>query len=153
MAASEGPLTQMARKLQLRNQQFQTRTQSAFMMVQFNPAGALAELDWADKEGEAVEQDRLQFDRAMDYSRSLAGTALAPEEAKTRKMLADSWIETRIQIQCGRAQALLLLSRAAEARALVQNTLATCPPGVSPQGACCCNSARRWPDLAWPVSV
>src|SRR5438270_13274704 len=127
MAASEGPLTQMARQLQSRNQQFQTRTTAALSMVQFNPAGALAEFDWAERECEAVEQDRLRFDHAMDENRTLVGVALKPEEAKTRQLLAASWVETRIQIQCGKIQALLLLSRHAEARALVDHAIASCP--------------------------
>jgi hypothetical protein len=133
MAASEGPLMQMARNLQFRNHQFNARTMAAFQMLQFNPAGGIAELEWAEREGEAIEQDRLRLDRAMDDNRALLGATLTPEEAQTRQMMAASWVETRIQIQCGKAQTLLLLSRHAEAQAIVNNALATCPPNASPQ--------------------
>lgn len=133
MAPNEGPLTQMARALQDRDRQFQLRLMNAMRTIASNPAAALAEYQWAEAEYAALERDRRQFENAMDTQSAQAGIPPSAQQAAVRKSMADTSEDSRIQIECGKAQALILLGRFSEARAVVDRASSSLTPNASLQ--------------------
>lgn len=131
--ATEGPLTQMARALQARDQQFQSRLTNAMYMVATNPAGALNEFAWAEQEYPAIDQQRVALDAAFDNFRTQAGIAMTPQEAGMRSDMATMWHNAWFQVQCGKAQALIALQRLQEARSVIDYAMTKLVPQTAPQ--------------------
>lgn len=131
MSTEAGPLTRMARDVYTRNHEFQEHTTSAMLMVDKDPAGALNALEAAEREGESVEQARLEFDRTMDDHLAQIGQSLSLDVPQARQTMATAWAENRIQIKCAEAQALILLMQFPEARKLAEEASAECPPNAS----------------------
>ena len=60
-ASNEGPLTQLARDIQTRNQQFQQELTEAALQAASDPAAALLRLDHCWTEADKLEQDDPAF--------------------------------------------------------------------------------------------
>jgi hypothetical protein len=123
----------MALALQARDREFQTRLKDAFHLLASNPAAALSELEWAEQEQPALERERTEFDAAMENVRIQAGIVLTPQEAAVRNQMAATSHNAWLQIQWGKASALVSLNRLAEARVVVDAASAALGPESDPQ--------------------
>jgi cob(I)alamin adenosyltransferase len=99
-ASADNPLTKTARDLQTRNRQFQQRLTQASLQVVSNPEAGLAALTQCESEVEGLKDAEVSFLRQMaDW-----GSQQIPSAES-------SWLETRLQILSGKAQALFVLAR------------------------------------------
>jgi hypothetical protein len=123
----------MALALQERDRQFNTRFMNAYRLLASNPTAALPELEWAEQEHTAIEQQRIELDTATDKMRTEAGITLTPQDAATREAMAMMSHDTGSQIQCGKATALVQLNRLAEARKVVDAAFESLRSESSPE--------------------
>lgn len=120
----EGPLSQSARALQARSQQFQQELTEAAFQSSSDPAAALARLDRCWTEAGRLEQDELAFLAQMGEW----GSQQVPR-AKS------SWMESRLQIALGKAQVLLILGRYDEAQSAIDSARLYIADPSHPAGA------------------
>src|ERR1035441_7633496 len=101
----EGSLTLLAKTIQTQNQRFQKELTDAMLEAGFNPAAALARLNQCGDQIQQLEKNELGFlPRMGDWG------------AQQLSQAQGSWRETRLQIQAGKAQVLVLLGRYGEAQ-------------------------------------
>ena len=130
--AAAAPLTQMALALEQRDSQFNKRFKDAYLLLATNPSAALPELEWAAQEHSAIEQQRKELDAALDKMRTMAGIELTPQDIAMSATNDRTSHETGLQIECGKATALLQLNRRQEARKVVDAAVASLRTDSSP---------------------
>ena len=130
--AAAAPLTQMALALEQRDSQFNKRFKDAYLLLATNPSAALPELEWAAQEHSAIEQQRKELDAALDKMRTMAGIELTPQDIAMSETKDRTSHETGLQIECGKAAALLQLNRRAEAQKVVEAAVASLRTNSSP---------------------
>jgi hypothetical protein len=103
--ADEGSLTLLAKAIQTQNQQFQKELTDTMLQAVSHPAAALARLNQCGDQIQQLEQSELGFLQRMgDWG------------AQQVSQAQGNWRETRLQIQAGKAQVLVLLGRYGEAQ-------------------------------------
>jgi hypothetical protein len=130
--ATAAPLTQMALALQQRDSQFNKRFKDAYLLLATNPSAALPELEWAAQEHRAIEQQRKELDAALDKIRTMAGIELTTQDIAMKETVDRTSHETGLQIECGKATALLQLNRHAAAQKVVEDAVASLRTDSSP---------------------
>jgi len=130
--ATVAPLTQMALALQQRDSQFNKRFRDAYLLLATDPGAALPELEWAAQEHVAIEQQRKGLDAAFEKMRNVAGIELTPHDIAMGETMDKTSHEIGLQIECGRAAALLQLNRRAAAHTVVEAAIASLTTGSSP---------------------
>ena len=130
--AAAAPLTQMALALRQRDSQFNQRFKDAYLLLATNPSAALPELDWAAEEHSAIEQQRKELDAALDKMRTMAGIELTPQDIAMGETRDRTSHEIGLQIECGKATALLELNRREEAQKVVDAAVQSLRTDSSP---------------------
>ena len=130
--ATVAPLTQMSLALQQRDSQFNKRFKDAYLLLATNPSAALPELAWAAQEHIAIEQQRKELDAALDKMRTVAGIELTPQDIAMSETMDRTSHETGLQIECGKATALLQLNQRAAAQKVVEAAIASLRTDSSP---------------------
>lgn len=130
--AAAAPLTEMALALRQRDSQFNERFKDAYLLLATNPSEALPELEWAAEEHSAIEQQRKELDAALDKMRTMAGIELTPQDIAMGDSRDRTSYEIGLQIECGKATALLQLNRREEAQKVVDAAVQSLRTGSSP---------------------
>ena len=130
--AAAAPLTQMALALRQRDSQFNQRFKDAYLLLATNPSAALPELEWAAQEHSAIEQQRKELDAALDKMRTMAGIELTPQDIAMGETRDRTSHEIGLQIECGKATALLELNRREEAQKVVDAAVQSLRTNSSP---------------------
>lgn len=130
--AAAAPLTQMALALRQRDSQFNQRFKDAYLLLATNPSAALPELEWAAQEHSAIEQQRKELDAALDKMRTMAGIELTPQDIAMGETRDRTSHEIGLQIECGKATALLELNRREEAQKVVDAAVQSLRTDSSP---------------------
>jgi hypothetical protein len=122
----------MALALRQRDSQFNQRFKDAYLLLATNPSAALPELDWAAEEHSAIEQQRKELDAALDKMRTMAGIELTPQDIAMGETRDRTSHEIGLQIECGKATALLELNRREEAQKVVDAAVQSLRTDSSP---------------------
>jgi hypothetical protein len=122
----------MVLALQQRDSQFNKRFKYAYLLVETKPGAALPELEWAAQEHIAIEQQREELEAALEKMRTTAGIELTPQDVALKQTADLTSHDTRLQIECGKATALLQLNRRAEAQTVVEDAIASLRTDSSP---------------------
>jgi hypothetical protein len=130
--ATPASLTQMLLALQQRDSQFNQRFKDAYLLRATNPSAALPELEWAAQEHSAIEQQRKELDAALEKMRTMAGIELTPQDIAMSETWDRTSHEIGLQIECGKATALLQLNRRAAAQKVVEAAVASMRTDSSP---------------------
>jgi hypothetical protein len=109
-ATGAGPLTQLARSIQARNQQYQQELTAAALQAASNPAAALAVFEQCWSQADQLEKDEL----GLLVQMGAWGSQQLPQAQK-------SWKESRLQILVGKAQVLMLLGRYDDAQSAIES--------------------------------
>lgn len=120
--ASEGPLTQMARQLKDRNDQFQSSLRDALFKIASDPESALRELTKCEGEMQALERDEQALLRHLGRS--------GPDISQVH----ENWNGTRLQVLIAQANAFLLMAQFPQARKAVATAQALVRPGSNDPG-------------------
>jgi hypothetical protein len=121
---SGGSLTEMAKALQARQQQFQQALASTASMTASEPASALTAVDRCWAEAASLEQSELGFLAQM-----------GPFGTQQLSQAKASWADTRLQILLCRGQCLLRLGRLEDAQSTVDQARASITDPAHPASA------------------
>jgi len=108
--SGQGSLTELARSIQTRNQQFQQELTEAAARVVSEPTTALARFEHARDQADRLEQDELELLAQMgDWG------------LQQIQQTNNSWKQNRLQILLGKTQVLIVLGRYDDAQSVIDS--------------------------------